>query len=206
MDIKATKTVAMAVAVYFICYIPTVAYSIWRHNEEKKDSMWFRFMSALSLFLSSALNPIIYVLRSRRNRSALRQLLKDPCGTSAYQENPVNKENKAKQGEKKSQTEGEKIRKCTDAGRSARPDTNPGHDTRRPTTSKRQIEQPHNLAIKKAWVEHEGEESGRLVDQVSDTRQAKRDGEIVQDESAKSSGLIRDRSKSMNAAGRKGTN
>lgn len=210
MDIKATKTVAMAVAVYCICYIPAIIYSIWlrwgRNEEERVFNMWFPFMISFCIFLSSALNPIIYVLRSRRNRSALRQLLKDPCGTSAYQENPVNKENKAKQGEKKSQTEGEKIRKCTDAGRSARPDTNPGHDTRRPTTSKRQIEQPHNLAIKKAWVEHEGEESGRLVDQVSDTRQAKRDGEIVQDESAKPSGLIRDRSKSMNAAGRKGTN
>ena len=139
-DIKATKTVAMAIAVYYICYIPIIVFSIWRRNEEKRFSnLWYGFMLIFATFLPSALNPIIYVLRSRRHRSAFRQFLKDPCGTSAYRENPVKHEKEAKpQREKKPQIEGEEIKDCKHPGTAAvRPGKNPRNDTRttrRPTT------------------------------------------------------------------------
>ena len=139
-DIKATKTVAMAIAVYYICYIPIIVFSIWRRNEERRVSnLWYGFMLIFATFLSSALNPIIYVLRSRRHRSAFRQLVKDPCGTSAYRENPVKQEKEAKpQREKKPQIEGEEIKDCRHPGTAAvRPGQNPGNDTRatrKPTT------------------------------------------------------------------------
>lgn len=103
-DIKATKTVTLAIALYYICYIPTIGYSIWCHSEEKRVSnVWFGFLMIFATFLSGALNPIIYVLRSRRHRSAFRQLLKDPFGTSPYRDRPVRKENEARQPEKKPQ-------------------------------------------------------------------------------------------------------
>ena len=147
MDIKATKTVAMAVAVYCICYIPAIIYSIWlrwgRNEEERVFNMWFPFMISFCIFLSSALNPIIYISRSRRNWSAFRQLPKDACGTSPYQENPVKKENEAKQKNKKPQTKAEGKEECRDPGTSERPGTNPGSNKRRPGTAKRQIHQTH---------------------------------------------------------------
>jgi len=33
-DIKATKTVAMAVLTYFICYVPTISFVAWGQNAE----------------------------------------------------------------------------------------------------------------------------------------------------------------------------
>ncbi|KAL9951404.1 hypothetical protein ACROYT_G044059 [Oculina patagonica] len=126
MDIKATKTVAMTVALYYICYIPTIVFSIWRHNEEDRVfNAWFAFIVTFCTFLSSALNPIIYVARNRRNRSALRQLLKNPCGTSAYRENPVRKEQEAGQRAKKPQIEGGGLKDGRDTGASVRPGSNP---------------------------------------------------------------------------------
>ena len=85
MDIRATKTVVMAIATFCVCYIPVIAFSI--SGREDKNG-WFSFAAGYSTFIASASNPIIYVLRNRRNRSAVRQLLEDPCGTSAFKENP----------------------------------------------------------------------------------------------------------------------
>ncbi|KAL9951402.1 hypothetical protein ACROYT_G044056 [Oculina patagonica] len=114
MDIKATKTVAMTTGLYYICYIPAIVFSIWRRTREEREI--FVFMVTFCVFLSSALNPIIYVARNRRDRSALRQLLKDPCGTSAYRENPVRKEQEARQRERKPQIEGEELKDGRDTG------------------------------------------------------------------------------------------
>ena len=85
-DIKATKTVAMAVATYFICYVPAVAYTVWRRDAENFNKPWLSFLTAFCTFISSASNPIIYVLRNRKYRTAMRQLAKDPCGSGPFQE------------------------------------------------------------------------------------------------------------------------
>ncbi|KAL9965501.1 hypothetical protein ACROYT_G029307 [Oculina patagonica] len=191
-DIKATKTVSMAIALYYICYIPTIAFSIWRHIEEKKVSnVWFGVMVIFATFLSSALNPIIYVLRSRRHRSAFRQLLKDPFGTSPYRDNPVRKENEARprgknpqigeekkipqiaEEERKPQIAGEELKDSRDPGPSVRPGPKRrGNDTTRPTiilsTSKRQIH-PSQSVAKLAWEKNE-EDNGSLDQQVAVAR------------------------------------
>jgi len=85
--IKATKTVAMAVVTYFICYVLTISFVASGQNAE--EIRWFGFLAAFTTFFSSASNPIIYVLRNRRYCAALRQLLKDPRGRSPFQERPV---------------------------------------------------------------------------------------------------------------------
>ena len=84
-DIKVTKTVNMAVATYFICYVPTIVYAVWRRRRDTVHS-WFAFIAAFCTFISSASNPIIYVLRNVRYRTAMRQLAKDPCGSSPFQD------------------------------------------------------------------------------------------------------------------------
>ena len=97
LDIKATTTVTMTVVMYYICYIPTVVLSAWLRNEEQKvANPWLVFMAAFASFLSCASNPVIYVIRNRRYRSAIGQFLKDPCGESPYRDNAIRFENKEK--------------------------------------------------------------------------------------------------------------
>ena len=47
---------------------------------------WPGHVAQLSLFLSSGMNPVIYCFRARRFRRALKQLLQDPCGKTAFRE------------------------------------------------------------------------------------------------------------------------
>lgn len=136
MDIKATKTVGIAIATYYICYVPVILFSIWRRNEEQRISnVWFPFMTSFFVFLSSALNPIIYVSRNRKNRSALRQLFKDPCGISEYQEQPVKSRKEIKQRKENPQFTRGEVKDCTEPETSVRPDANPRRETRRPNAA-----------------------------------------------------------------------
>jgi len=85
MDIHAAKTVAIAVLAFLVCYFPPILFRVWgrlRSNE----SWWPEFLAHFFIFISSGTNPIIYCFRTRRFRSALKQLLKDPCGRSPFQE------------------------------------------------------------------------------------------------------------------------
>ena len=85
-DIKATKTIAFTVAAYFACYVPTIAYAVAGQQDGSDANSWFSFFVWLALFFSSAMNPIIYYVRSRRFRCAFKQFIKDPFGSSALQE------------------------------------------------------------------------------------------------------------------------
>ena len=216
MDIKATKTVAMTVATYYICYIPLIVFSIWsRVKEPKVTNPWLVFMVVFSTFLSSALNPVIYVSRSTRNRSALRQFLRDPCGASPYKEHPIKNQKEAKQQEKKPQIEEEEIKECRDPAppvrriqeiqeekpqmvgedvnaTSERPGANPESDTR-PLTSVRPV--PCDTKI--AWGKNE-DDTGSLDEQVA-VKQARQ----VDDFKASVSGI--ERAKKIKSAGKKET-
>ena len=89
-DIKATVTVAMAVVTFYACYLPAITYSVWRSKTKYfAKHVWISFLVAFCTFISSASNPVIYVLRHRRYREAIRQLVKDPFGSSSFQEKPV---------------------------------------------------------------------------------------------------------------------
>ena len=106
MDIKAAKTVAMAIVTYFVCYIPTIAYAVWRFDKEDNVSPWFAFIGNYCSFISSASNPLIYVFRNRRYRFTIRQLWRDSCGRSI-----------GIYGERSSRITGEKWRRSVSAGK-----------------------------------------------------------------------------------------
>ena len=84
-EIKATKTIVITVAVYFLCYVPTIIYAVVGSRELKQVNSWFAFIASSSLYISSVLNPIIYYLRSKRFRTAFKQFLKYPFGSSDFE-------------------------------------------------------------------------------------------------------------------------
>ena len=87
-DIKAIKTIGITIAAYFLCYVPAILYAVLGLQKENLADSWFAFIAWYSLYISSALNPVIYYLRARRCRSAFKQFLKDPLGSSDFKENP----------------------------------------------------------------------------------------------------------------------
>ena len=88
MDIKATKTIFIAVLAFLVCYIPPVCVvASWtRVKSGSNDSAWLRHILYISMLMSSGINPVIYCFRVTRFRRALKQLLNDPCGKTPFQD------------------------------------------------------------------------------------------------------------------------
>lgn len=175
MDIKATNTVAMTIVTYYICYIPAIAFTI-RNHEAKDDKAfygWVGFIVSFCTFVSSASNPVIYVLRSRRCRSAFWQLVQDPCGTSAFQEKPV-KTGKEENQREKNPTLGR------EPGESRRPEGNSECEAlRRPTTATESETPQDDRVAKLRTREDENDDSSDSVDEqvaVHVVKQAWQDG------------------------------
>ena len=171
MDMKATKTVAMTIVTYYICYIPVIAFSIRNHGEQETLTGWFAFMAWFCTVVSSAANPIIYVLRNRRCRSAFWQLLKDPCGTSAFQEKPVKTVKEESQRES-NPTPGEEPGEA-----SGRAEENPETGVlRRSTTFISEVRPQANKEMKQRSGTEENDESSKSMDEhVAVDKQAWRD-------------------------------
>ena len=95
MDIQASKTVAIKVVAFLVCYIPATLYSAWGHGRfNLRYDRWPGFLAQFCIFISIGINPVMYSFRTRRFRSAWKQLLKDPaCGRRPFQES-----NEGKQG------------------------------------------------------------------------------------------------------------
>lgn len=87
-DIKATKTVAMAITAFLFCYVPVIVYAVvGQHDGTSQADSWFSFLSWFTLLFSTVVNPIIYYLRSSRFRAAFKQFIKDPFASSDFKEN-----------------------------------------------------------------------------------------------------------------------
>ena len=84
-DVKATKTIAITIAAYFFCFIPTTVFTAVVYKEDDDDD-WLSFTASSSIAFSSTVNPIIYFTRTRRYLSAFKQLLKNPFGSNDYKE------------------------------------------------------------------------------------------------------------------------
>ena len=85
MDIKAAKTIFIAVVAFLVCYIPPVCVvASWTRVSNGRTL--FGHFAYLAMLMSSGINPIIYCFRVRRFRRALIQLLSDPCGKTPFQD------------------------------------------------------------------------------------------------------------------------
>ena len=164
-DIKATKTVALAVVTYFVCYVPAIAAAVWHRDADNTLHSWFNFLSSFCTLASSASNPIIYVMRNRRFRAALRQIVKDPCGRTPFQERPV-RNGKGGQEQRHNnprreaeQLEGEK------PGASTRPEENPESEARSAiaTTATSQMLRCNRM-VKIAWQADEDSSRSSSLD------------------------------------------
>ena len=86
MDIKAAKTIFIAVLTFLVCYIPPDYFIAWTSvNSGSNDSAWLRHIVYISVLTSSGMNPVIYCFRVRFRR-ALKQLLNNPCGKTPFQD------------------------------------------------------------------------------------------------------------------------
>ena len=88
MDIKATKTIFIAVLAFLVCYIPPVCVvATWTRVKPESDGrVLFGHFAYLAMLMSSGINPVIYCFRVRRFRRALKQLLNDPFGKTPFQD------------------------------------------------------------------------------------------------------------------------
>ena len=84
-EIKAIKTIGATVMLYFVCYLPAVIYGHLLNNSNivTLQNKWFEFFCMwIPLYVPGFLNPIVFALRTKRFRRALRQLVLDPLGVS----------------------------------------------------------------------------------------------------------------------------
>ena len=88
MDIRAAKTIFVAVLAFLVCYIPplSVVAILPRVKPESNGRTLLGHFAYLAMLMSSGINPIIYCFRVRRFRRALKQLLNDPCGKTPFQD------------------------------------------------------------------------------------------------------------------------
>ena len=88
MDIKAAKTIFIAVVAFLVCYIPPVCVVaiLTSVKPESNGRTLLGHFAYLAMLMSSGINPIIYCFRVRRFRRALKQLLNDPCGKTLFQD------------------------------------------------------------------------------------------------------------------------
>lgn len=106
-DIKAIPTIAITIATYFLCYVPSIVYAVTGLQSENQAEHWFGFSAWYCLYISSAVNPLIYYLRTNRLRSAFKQFLKDPFGSSDFKEKPRSRRNR----EEKRKVKGVELKK-----------------------------------------------------------------------------------------------
>ena len=87
MDIQASKTVAITVLAFLLCHMPFILFALLgRLRFNASSTGWPAFLAQFCIFISSGINPVIYCFRTRRFRSALVQLLKDPYARTPFEE------------------------------------------------------------------------------------------------------------------------
>ena len=97
-DIKAITTIAITIATYFLCYVPSIVYAVVGLQNKNQAEHWFGFSAWYCLHISSSVNPLIYYLANNRFRSAaFKQFLKDAVGSSDFKETPQDRSNGKKQ-------------------------------------------------------------------------------------------------------------
>ena len=107
-DIQAAKMIIIILFTFLVCYIPPLFMTVlFRYNFHSNDFAWPGHLVHTSILISSGINPVIYCFRSRRFRCAIKQLLKNPCGKTAFQE--IKQEERAREIIPNRNAQGDKI-------------------------------------------------------------------------------------------------
>ena len=88
-DLNSTKTIAMTMAAFFLCYLPVLFYALVAQLDGSKANFWFSYASWLVHCFSTIVNPLIYYTRANRFRFALKQFLKNPFGKGDSVQNAI---------------------------------------------------------------------------------------------------------------------
>ena len=88
-DLNSTKTIAMTMAAFFLCYLPVLFYALVARLDGSKANFWFSYTSWLVHCFSTIVNPLIYYTRAKRFRFALKHFLKDPFGKGDSVQNAI---------------------------------------------------------------------------------------------------------------------
>ena len=88
-DLNSTKTIAMTIAAFFLCYLPVLIYALVARLDGSKANFWFSYTSWLVHCSSTIVNPLIYYTRAKRFRFALKQFLKNPFGKGDSVQNAI---------------------------------------------------------------------------------------------------------------------
>ena len=88
-DLDSTKTIAMTMAAFFLCYLPVLFYALVARLDGSKANLWFAYTSWLVHCFSTIVNPLIYYTRAKRFHFALKHFLKDPFGKGDSVQNAI---------------------------------------------------------------------------------------------------------------------
>ena len=88
-DLNSTKTIAMTIAAFFLCYLPVLIYALVARLDGSKANFWLSYTSWLVHCSSTIVNPLIYYTRAKRFRFALKQFLKNPFGKGDSVQNAI---------------------------------------------------------------------------------------------------------------------
>lgn len=76
---------AITILAFIACYTPPALIAAWLSRPVGSPSVaWPGHLAFSCIFSTSAINPVIYCFRARKFRRALKQLLQDPCGKTAF--------------------------------------------------------------------------------------------------------------------------
>ena len=76
---------AITILAFIACYTPPALIAAWLSRPVGSTSVaWPGHLAFSCIFSTSAINPVIYCFRARKFRRALKQLLQDPCGKTAF--------------------------------------------------------------------------------------------------------------------------
>ena len=171
-EVKATNTMIVAFIACLLSYLPLIVHSICINKNFQVNVEWSRFCASLSLFVSSASNPIVYALRTRRFRHALGQLWKDPFGKSPLQEM---KEERKPQKKKPSEQQKENCRADSKDGKEeyTMESIDQRGECRMPCSSMEELRQERNAKARAALSERRKKNLKRSSVGISENRRCK---------------------------------
>ena len=95
-DFNSTKTIAMTMAAFFLCYLPVFLYALVAQLDGSKANIWFSYASWLVHCFSTIVNPCIYYTRANKFRHCLETIFKRSLWNRRLSTKCLSKESKTR--------------------------------------------------------------------------------------------------------------